>query len=92
MLNVTLELERDQAAPARARTMVGGLRSLLGPERTDDATLLVSEVVTNPVEYGSGPVSLHVEADENHGRFTISDAGGGATPALRVTGGERSGG
>jgi anti-sigma regulatory factor (Ser/Thr protein kinase) len=93
MLQVTLELERDPAAPARARTMVRGLKPLLGDERTDDATLLVSELVTNAVKYGSGPVELRVEAgDDGRGRFTISDAGGGDTPALRETGGEQPGG
>ena len=78
MLSVTLQLERDKDAPKRARTMVRGLRPLLGEERTADATLLVSELVTNAVKYGSGPVELHVEADDaRRGRFTISDAGGG---------------
>jgi len=93
MLSLTLRLGRDQSAPARARTMIRGLRPLLGTERTEDATLLVSELVTNAVKYGSGPVELRVEADEaRRGRFTISDAGGGETPALRETGGSRSGG
>ena len=93
MLSLTLELERDHAAPARARTMVRGLRPLLGAERTEDATLLVSELVTNAVKYGSGPVQLHVEADDRRqSRFTISDAGGGDTPALRETGGSKGGG
>jgi anti-sigma regulatory factor (Ser/Thr protein kinase) len=93
MLSITLELERDQTAPARARTMVRGLRPLLGPERTEDATLLVSELITNAVKYGSGPVQLHVEAGEDRrGRFTISDAGGGETPALREAGGTAPGG
>ena len=93
MISLTLHLERDHEAPARARTMVRGLRPLLGAERTEDATLLVSELVTNAVKYGSGPVELHVEADEDRrGRFTISDAGGGDTPALRETGGSKSGG
>ncbi len=93
MLTLTLALERDVDAPARARTMVRGLKPLLGAERTEDATLLVSELVTNAVKYGSGPVSLHIEADDDRrGRFTISDAGGEETPALRETGGSRSGG
>src|SRR5919202_444895 len=78
MLSLTLELERDVDAPARARTMIRGLKPLLGEERTEDATLLVSELVTNAVKYGSGPVELRVEAgDDRRGRFTISDAGGG---------------
>ena len=93
MLSLTLQLERDRNAPARARTMIRGLRPLLGAERTEDATLLVSELVTNAVRYGSGPVELHVEAGEDRrGRFTISDAGGGETPALRETGGSAGGG
>jgi len=93
VLSLTLQLERDSEAPARARTMVRGLQPLLGAERTEDATLLVSELVTNAVKYGSGPVELHVEADEDRrGRFTISDAGGGGEPALRETGGSTSGG
>ena len=93
MLSLTLELERDVDAPARARNMMRGLRPLLGEERTEDATLLVSELVTNAVKYGSGPVELCVEAgDDRRGRFTVSDAGGGETPALREAGGARSGG
>ena len=93
MLSLTLALEREIDAPARARTMIRGLKPLLGAERTEDATLLVSELVTNAVKYGSGPVQLHVEADDDlRSRFTISDAGGGDTPALRETGGKRSGG
>ena len=93
MLSLTLQLERDQSAPARARAMVRGLRPLLGTERTEDATLLVSELVTNAVKYGSGPVELHVAAGEDRrGRFTISDAGSGETPALRETGGKAPGG
>ena len=56
MLSLTLHLERDAEAPARARSMVRGLKPLLGEERTEDATLLVSELVTNAVKYGSGPV------------------------------------
>ena len=93
MLSLTLELERDNDAPARARTMIRGLKPLLGAERTEDATLLVSELVTNAVKYGSGPVELHVEADDDRrGRFTISDAGGGETPTMRETGGTAPGG
>jgi anti-sigma regulatory factor (Ser/Thr protein kinase) len=93
MLQVTLALERDADAPARARTMVRGLKPLLGAERTEDATLLVSELVTNAVKYGSGPVELHVQTgDDLRSRFTISDAGGGDTPGLREAGAPLDGG
>jgi anti-sigma regulatory factor (Ser/Thr protein kinase) len=94
MLSLTLTLERDQEAPARARTMIRGLRSLLGEERTEDATLLVSELVTNAVKYGTGAIELRVEAPEGGpGRFTVSDAGSeDAEPVMRESGGERGGG
>ena len=84
MLSLTLELERDVDAPARARNVIRGLRPLLGEERTEDATLLVSELVTNAVKYGTGDVELRVEApDGGPGRFTISDAGNSHTePAM----------
>ena len=94
MLSLTLTLERDQEAPARARTMVRGLQPLLGEERTEDATLLVSELVTNAVKYGAGDVELRVETPlGGPGRFTISDSGSeGAEPLMREGGGERGGG
>jgi anti-sigma regulatory factor (Ser/Thr protein kinase) len=94
MLSLTLTLERDRDAPARARRMVRGLRPLLGAERTEDATLLVSELVTNAVKYGSGLVELRVEApDGGPGRFTVSDSGSeDDEPALRESGGEKGGG
>lgn len=94
MLSVKLTLERDQKAPARARTMIRGLGPLLGEERAEDATLLVSELVTNAVKYGTGDVELRVEAaDGSPGRFTISDAGSADDePAMRESGGEKGGG
>jgi anti-sigma regulatory factor (Ser/Thr protein kinase) len=92
MLSLTLSLGNDVGAPARARTMIRGLTPLFGEERTEDATLLVSELVTNAVKYGTGPVELRVEAQDGKPRFTISDAGGGDEPLMRETGGERSGG
>ena len=38
--------------------MIRGLKPLLGAQRTEDATLLVSELVTNAVKYGTGPVEF----------------------------------
>jgi len=94
MLSLTLALERDQEAPARARTMIRGLATLLGEERAEDATLLVSELVTNAVKYGTGVVELRVEAPEGGpGRFTVSDAGSAdSEPTIRESGGARGGG
>jgi anti-sigma regulatory factor (Ser/Thr protein kinase) len=84
MLSLTLELERDRDAPARARTMVRGLRLLLGPERTEDATLLVSELVTNAVKYGPDEqIRVIVDDEGERTRFTVHDAGLGPLPEIR---------
>ena len=89
---LVLELQRDADAPARAREAVRRLEPLLGERGTDDATLLVSELVTNAVMHGSGPIELRFAAQDRRARFEISDAGGGATPALREAGGALPGG
>jgi len=86
MLSLTLELERDSDAPARARTMVRGLKPLLGAERTEDATLLVSELVTNAVKYGpeEETIKLIVEQEDRCTRFTVHDLGLGPLPEMRA--------
>ena len=85
MLSLTLELERDREAPARARTMVRGLKPLLGAERTEDATLLVSELVTNAVKYGPEheAIRLIISTDDQATRFTVHDSGLGPLPEMR---------
>jgi anti-sigma regulatory factor (Ser/Thr protein kinase) len=78
MLSLTLELERDRDAPARARTMIRGLKPLLGAERTEDATLLVSELVTNAVRHAGGAVVRLVVALEGRAlRIEVHDPGQG---------------
>jgi anti-sigma regulatory factor (Ser/Thr protein kinase) len=84
MLSVNLQLERDKAAPARARTMVRGLEPLLGEEKTEDATLLVSELVTNAVRYGGPPVRVRVACGGADGaglQVAVSD--GNPDPPVR---------
>ena len=86
MLSLTLELERDRDAPARARTMVRGLRLLLGPERTEDATLLVSELVTNAVRHAGGDelvVEVRQFPAERRLWVGVTD-NGAALPVLRT--------
>jgi len=84
MLSLTLELERDQSAPARARTMVRGLRPLLGTERTEDATLLVSELVTNAIRHaGRSPddeIRLEARYRDGSVRVAVHDGGPGFDP------------
>jgi anti-sigma regulatory factor (Ser/Thr protein kinase) len=55
MTETVLSLERTSDAPREARGRVRHLQHLIGPDRIDDATLLVSELVTNAVKYGPAP-------------------------------------
>ncbi len=78
-----LTLERTLDAPRDARAHV---RSVGGfpPERIEDATLLVSELVTNAVKYGpdDGAIKLIVASSDSRTRFTVHDAGAGPLPAM----------
>jgi anti-sigma regulatory factor (Ser/Thr protein kinase) len=58
--STTLELHRDQAAPAQARDALASFREELTEERYQAAGLMLSELVTNAVKYG-GRGSLQVE-------------------------------
>jgi anti-sigma regulatory factor (Ser/Thr protein kinase) len=64
----------------------------MGEERTEDAVLLVSELVTNAVKYGGeGPVEIVLIRERGRARFTVRDRGGtGPLPEIREPG--RAGG
>jgi anti-sigma regulatory factor (Ser/Thr protein kinase) len=85
---IVLSLDRTVDAPRRARDEIRALAAELGEERTEDATLLVSELVTNAVKYGGeGPVEIVVHRDGGHARFTVRDHGGpGPLPEIREPG------
>jgi anti-sigma regulatory factor (Ser/Thr protein kinase) len=85
---IVLSFDRTVDAPGRARKMVRELTATLGEERTEDATLLLSEVVTNAVKYGGeGPVEIVVLRDGGRARFTVRDHGGtGPLPKIREPG------
>jgi anti-sigma regulatory factor (Ser/Thr protein kinase) len=77
---LVLTIPRTKDAPREARESV---RGIAGP-RSEDATLLVSELVTNAVMHGAGgPMTLFVDRDDEKVRFTVSDAGGGPLPVMR---------
>jgi anti-sigma regulatory factor (Ser/Thr protein kinase) len=76
-----LTFERTSDAPREARRQVRGLAP---PGRVDDATLLVSELVTNAVRYGPDEQIRGIVYDDGERtRFTVHDAGIGTLPAMR---------
>jgi anti-sigma regulatory factor (Ser/Thr protein kinase) len=79
MDEIDLRLTSDPRSVAAARRAVGYLDELAGSERAD-ATLLVSEVVTNSVRHSGvrdGEIRLHAEVDEDTLRVEVFDAGPG---------------
>jgi len=81
MNETVLTLDRTPDAPMLARRYVREL----DPQRIDDATLLVSELVTNAVKYGpvDGEIRLIVAGDPTRTRFTVHDLGGGPLPEMQ---------
>lgn len=73
----TLVLEPDEHAPAKARRFVAERFAAWGI--TDDYTgrLIVSELVTNALLHGEGPIVLRVFQDERDGLPTIEVRDGG---------------
>jgi anti-sigma regulatory factor (Ser/Thr protein kinase) len=72
---VDLELPQDKAAPARARAQVDELG--LDPERGQELKLVVSELVTNALLHGEGPISLRLREADGTVEGEVADAGEG---------------
>ena len=84
-VSVEQELPKSREAPALARDAVASLRGDVPEDFVDDATLLVSELVSNGVKYGGdGQIMLCLEADANHVRGEIVDQGSGFEPETRA--------
>jgi len=87
-----LDLAHDATAPRLARRFLGTVLQGWGAEDdiVDRSQLLVSELVSNAVLHGTGPVELHItETDPALGvyRIEVSNAGHGV-PAMRRTNNE----
>ena len=83
MTETVVTLPRSTDAPRQARQLV---RDLMAPDRAEDATLLVSELVTNAVKYGpeEETISLIIGHGEGRTRFTVHDLGLGPLPEMRA--------
>ena len=85
MYETVLSLQRTVRAPRDARARMREHESHLGPDRTEDAVLLVSELVTNAVKYGPehGEIRLIIAEDDQRMRVTVHDTGAGPLPEMR---------
>lgn len=85
------EFPRDELAPSRARAAMAALEPPPSGLPWEDATLLVSELVTNSVVHGSGETVALVIDDGRPGRLRcdVVDGGNGFVPRPR---GDRVGG
>jgi anti-sigma regulatory factor (Ser/Thr protein kinase) len=75
----TWSLAHDLTAPGHARALVGELCEArhpeLGSDAWDVALLLLTELVTNAVRYGEGPVDLALVEDPTLFRVDVADQG-----------------
>src|SRR3954468_1550781 len=79
------DIPRDPQAPAVARRMVDDFAGLLPEQTVDQARLLISEVVSNAVKHGDGPI-VRVLIDGVEGeelRCEVTDEGHGFVPKAR---------
>jgi two-component sensor histidine kinase len=92
-MDLDLDIARDLTAPAQARKALARLRGRLDPGVLNDATLLVSELISNSVKYGAGEtVTLRIRMRGSHHLLVeVLDEGSGFAPTLkrpnRFTGG-----
>lgn len=75
-----LDLGAASDSPSRARQFVGSTfaslenGSLIARETLDVAVLLASELVTNAVVHGAGPISLEISSRPGAVRIEVGDA------------------
>jgi two-component sensor histidine kinase len=79
-----LDIARDLDAPSEARKAVRSLRGELDADVLADATLLVSELVSNSVKYGEGSILMRLRTGGSRQvRVEVHDAGAGFDPRVR---------
>jgi len=82
---LSVDISRDRRAPAKARSAIASLNGHVDESMVPDAKLLVSELVTNSVKYGSGElVTLKITSDGPQSmRVEVIDEGAGFVPVAR---------
>ena len=88
-----LRLPASEQAPEIARRgVVERFAGELDPRQLEDARLLTSELVTNAVVHGRGPVGLTALLDEDRLMIEVVDQGDGVERAVREHGVDAVGG
>ena len=84
-MTITVDIPRDQRAPANARRAVDDLSGKVADDVIPDVKLLVSELITNSVKYGgTGEVDLIVRSEApEHVYVEVVDQGIGFIPVAR---------
>jgi anti-sigma regulatory factor (Ser/Thr protein kinase) len=81
----TLMMQRDAKAPRKAREAAAEMLREVDPRLLPDAQLLLSELMTNAVQYGRGPIELRIESPDPHRIVcAVVDRGQGFTPVART--------
>ena len=93
MVELEVELPCDTAGPRAARqALADWANPHLDRDVLADAELLVSEVATNAVVHGVGPITLRAALDDERLRVEVVDQGSGFERQLRRDGVDRVGG
>jgi anti-sigma regulatory factor (Ser/Thr protein kinase) len=75
MTSVTTALPRSPDSVRTARQLVLVETGSLGAQRSDDAALMVSELVSNALMHGTGAISLRIDIGSDELRIEVSDEG-----------------
>lgn len=87
----TLSFSREPQSVRAARGALTDFDTGLPSARVHDASVCLSELVTNAVQHaaGGGDLELTVEVDDERLRVEVADPGGGFEPGPPTTGDER---
>ena len=86
-VSFSIDLPRDPTASSLARQQVTDqLAGTVDHSVMADVTLAVSELVSNALLHGSGPIELHIEADDRSVKGEVVDAGRGLEQRIRELG------
>ena len=79
----TLMIQRDAKAPRKAREAAAEMLREVDSRLIADTQLMLSELMTNAVEYGRGPIELRIETlGSRRISCAVVDRGEGFTPVV----------